>query len=467
MLARGEVVPGGEYQTQETIYLSFLYGYTGQYSSRTLGYYTHCVDYSDITFHDIAEALALDYLNDKAKVQYQLDGNASKWYDANFDYKDADGLPSGTTTTSQTARKGDDCYNTLKVKEAYGDRVTAVRGLTFKLDIAKGQVYGFYLRSNDAISSDQKTILKDLGIPEDKLPKYSTNYSNANMNTTGNGKFRSAMTIYDNFTFMGLDDDVNSGGDLDCNDVTFALSNVNGEKLIPQYTEATLKSTLNENTLEQHPEYGNTSSSESGEGESGESGSSAILQSRTLGFEDSGKNTDFDFNDVVLQITPNTSTHTVSVELMAAGGMKKAEVWYNDPTSGMLNLGEVHERFGVSTNTIVNTGAKMTKNGILLSNTLHWPDDYTMSTHRNSFLIKVYNSEGTTVERTVYGDSVLEEDKSIPQVLCVSGEWCWPKETVNLADAYQVIGNWGRRFNDPEYWNWYSMSDNSKVTQRQ
>lgn len=467
MLARGELVPGGEYQAQETIYLSFLYGFTGQYSSRTLGYYTHCGDYSDIVFHDIAETLTKDYLNGKAKVQYQLDGNTAKWHDANFDYRDADGLPSGTSTTSQTARQGDDCYNSLKVKEAYGDRVTSVRGLTFKLDIAKGQVYGFYLRSNDAITSDQVTILKDLGIPEDKLPTKAANYSNANMNTTGKGKFRSAMAIYDNFTFMGLDDDIGSGGDLDCNDVTFALSNVNGEKLIPKFTESTLNSKLNEKTLEKHPEYGDSSSSESGEGgESGESGSSTMLQSWTLGFEDSGRSTDFDFNDVVLQITPNTSTHTVSVVLMAAGGMKKAEVCYNDPTSGLVNLGEVHDLFGVSTTTMINTGAKMTKSGVLLSESLNWPDGYTMSANRHSFSIKVYNTDGTAVERTVYGDSVLEEDNTIPEAICVSGEWSWPQELTRLDDAYPIIGLWGRQFNDPEHWNWYSQPNSAKITKR-
>ncbi len=100
---------------------------------------------------------------------------------------------------------------------------------------------------------------------------------------TGSGKqvIRSAMAIYDNFTFVGLDDNT-SGGDYDCNDVTFALSNVRGEKLIPKFTEASLNSSLNEETLKEHPEYSNPPSLEE-----------IKHQSWTLAFENAGMDNDF------------------------------------------------------------------------------------------------------------------------------------------------------------------------------
>ena len=388
IMSRGEVTSGGEYYASETVYLSMLYGYTGTTDTRVVGYYTHSGNYSDIEFHDIADVLKYDYFNGKAKVQYQLDNNTSQWYDANFDHTDGDKLPAyqnpaqkinTPSNANNSARRGDDAYNTLLVSEVYGDRVTAIRGLTFELKIPEKKIYGFYLRTTASLSEAQKTKLKKLGIPDDKLPKYAANYTNANMNT-GSGKqvIRSAMAIYDNFTFVGLDDNT-SGGDYDCNDVTFALSNVRGEKLIPKFTEASLNSSLNEETLKEHPEYSNPPSLEE-----------IKHQSWTLAFENAGMDNDFDFNDVVLKVTPNTTTHQAEVKLLATGAQRKTEVYFD----GTL-LGEVHTLFGVDTNTFVNTTSSTATRKAVTLESISWPEDATMETQRMKFSLKVYNEDGT------------------------------------------------------------------------
>ena len=456
IMSRGEVTSGGEYHASETVYLSMLYGYTGTTDTRVVGYYTHSGNYSDIEFHDIADVLKYDYFNGKAKVQYQLDNNTSQWYDANFDYKDGDKLPAYTNPAQDintpsyainSDRRGDDAYNTLLVSEVYGDRVTAIRGLTFKLNIPEKKVYGFYLRTTASLSEEQKTKLKNLGIPNDKLPKHDANYTNANMNT-GSGKqvIRSAMAIYDNFTFIGLDDNT-SGGDYDCNDVTFALSNVRGEKLIPKFTEASLNSSLNEETLTEHPEYSYPPSLEE-----------IKHQSWTLAFENAGMDNDFDFNDVVLKVTPNTTTHKAEVKLLATGAQRKTEVYYN----GTL-LGEVHDLFGVDTKTMVNTtSTKATKKAVTL-NSIEWPEDSTMEAQRMKFSLKVYN-EDDTIDRKFSMADLLNDRKS-PQALCVAGDWQWPKERVNVYTAYPLIGKWGVNFNNSEYSNWYAHpKENTVVT---
>ena len=455
IMSRGEVTSGGEYHTSETVYLSMLYGYTGTIDTRVVGYYTHSGDYSDIEFHDIADVLKYDYFNGKAKVQYQLDNNTSQWYDANFDYKDGDKLPAYTNPTQDintpsyaqnSDRRGDDAYNTLLVSEIYGDRVTAIRGLTFELKIPENKVYGFYLRTTSALNEPQKTKLKKLGIPDDKLPKCTANYTNANMNT-GSGKqvIRSAMAIYDNFTFIGLDDNT-GGGDFDCNDVTFALSNVRGEKLIPKFTQESLNSSLNEETLKEHPEYSNPPSLEE-----------IKLQSWTLAFENAGKDNDFDFNDVVLKVTPNTTTHQAEVKLLATGAQRKTEVYYN----GTL-LGEVHDLFGVDTKTMVNTiSPTATKKAVTL-NSIDWPEDATMEAQRKKFSLKVYNEDGT-IDREFSMEDLLNYQS--PQALCVAGDWQWPKERVNVYTAYPLIGKWGVNFNNSEYSNWYAYpKENTVVT---
>ena len=430
-----ELMEGGELLANDDILLSFLYGHTGQTAARTLGYYYHSVgSYSDIVFIDIAEVLKLDYYNGKAKVQYQVDDKPT-WYDANFDYRDDPANPSQTPANS--VRKGDDAWNTLNVHNYYGDRLTAIRGLTFKLSIPKGKEYGFYLRTEEKLSTDQKTKLTNLGVTDSNLPKYSANYSCASMNTKDNN-FRSAIAIYDNFTFMGIDDNLN-GGDLDCNDVTFALSNIKGEKYIPKFTEGTKNSNLNKDVIEKHPEYINPPSLEE-----------TNLQSWTLAFENAGLDNDYDFNDVVLKVTPDTQNGKAEVKLLATGAQRKTEVYFN----GTL-LGEVHELFGVSTDTFVNTTSNTATRKAITLPSIEWPKNTTMEAQRMNFSLKVYNDDDTLDREFSMKD--LLNDKKSPQALCVAGNWKWPKERIAVHVAYPLIGKWGVNFNNPEYSNWYSQ----------
>lgn len=436
-----KLLEGGEYLSNNDIVISFLYGHTGQTGARTLGYYYHSKDsYSDIVFQDIAEVLTLDYYNGKAKVQYQLDDEPT-WYDANFDYRDDPAKP--TQTPANSVRKGDDAWNTLNVHEYYGDRVTAIRGITFKLSIPLGKEFGFYLRTNDAINSTQKTILTNLGVSESNMPQYRANYSCADMNT-GSNNFRSAIAIYDNFTFMGLDDNP-EGGDYDCNDVTFALSNSKGEPYIPYFTESTENSKWNQEVINKHPEYINPPTQ-------------TKLQSWTLAFENAGMDNDFDFNDVVLKVTPNTTTHQAEVKLLATGAQRKTEVYYN----GTL-LGEVHDLFGVDTKTMVNTRSNTATKKAVTLNSIDWPENTTMEALRMNFSLKVYNEDGT-LDRKFSMTDLLNNKKS-PQALCVAGDWKWPKERVNVYTAYPLIGKWGVNFNNSEYSNWYAHpKENTVVT---
>ena len=430
-----ELMEGGELLANDDILLSFLYGHTGQTAARTLGYYYHSVgSYSDIVFKDIAEVLKLDYYNGKAKVQYQVDDKPT-WYDANFDYRDDPANPSQTPANS--VRKGDDAWNTLNVHNYYGDRLTAIRGLTFKLSIPKGKEYGFYLRTEEKLSTDQKTKLTNLGVTDSNLPEYSANYSCAAMNTKTNN-FRSAIAIYDNFTFMGIDDDLN-GGDFDCNDVTFALSNSKGEKYIPEFTDGTKNSNWNKDVIAKHPEYINPPSLEE-----------TNLQSWTLAFENAGLDNDYDFNDVVLKVTPDTQNGKAEVKLLATGAQRKTEVYFN----GTL-LGEVHELFGVSTDTFVNTTSNTATTKAITLDSIDWPTNTTMEEQRMNFSLKVYNDDGT-VDREFSMKDLLNDMKS-PQVLCVAGNWKWPKERIAVHVAYPLIGKWGVNFNNEEYYNWYSQ----------
>ena len=452
IMARGSIAAGGEYTSDEDVYISFIYGYTGTTSSSILGYYTHSAgSYSDIEYHDISEAIYYDYLNRNAKVQYQLDGNTGTWYDANFDYKDGNGLPNITSSQAIDARRhNDDAYNTLLVSKAYGNRITAVRGLTFKINVPKGKVFGFYLKTNASLSSDQRTRLANLGVPSDKMPTNQLNFSYAPMNASG--KHRSAFAIYDNFTFMGLDDAPNSNADLDCNDVTFVLSNAKGGQYRPQFTDGTLESDKNQETIKDNPIY--TTPDETGP---------EYLQSWILAFENAGTDVDFDFNDVVLQVVPNTTEHTVAVYLLATGAERNTYIYY-----GNQLLGEAHQLFGVDSANMVNTKLNgLRRNKVRLSpalspdQPLSWPEGYTMDANRYLFSIKVTDKKGDTT--TINSNIMLGKEHDIPQVLCVSGKWNWPLEHQNVEQAYPLLGSWGRNVYKPEYWNWYSHPTSNLV----
>lgn len=447
----GDLVQGGELVANDDIILSFLYGYTGQTGSRILGYYYHSPEsYADIEFVDISEALSLDYFNNKAKVQYQLD-NQPTWYDANFDYKDDPKNPAQTPASS--SRKGDDAWNTLNVLNYYGDRVTAIRGLSFKLSIPKGKEFGFYLRENSLLNTAQKNILSKIGVPDNKMPKYLANYSCANMNTgnyssTENKKFRSAMAIYDNFTFMGMDDNM-GGGDFDCNDVTFALSNSKGEKYIPEFTQATKESEMNQDVINEHPEYINPPSNSNSETE---------LQSWTVAFENGGTDVDFDFNDVVIKVIPNTSNQTADLYLLAAGAISETVLYYNG-----TNLCEVHKAFNVDNNTMVNTSTNNATVEPVKISTINWSEN-TLEDNLAKFSLKVYDENGTLKRTVKYNERLSAKGyQNIPQAICVSGDWAWPMEYQSLSAVYPLLGNWATNIDNPEYFNWYAQPDNAKT----
>lgn len=130
---------------------------------------------------------------------------------------------------------------------------------------------------------------------------------------------------------------------------------------------------------------------------------------------------DFDFNDVVLKVTPNTTTHQAEVKLLATGAQRKTKVYYNDTL-----LGEVHHLFGVDTKTMVNTiSPTATKQAVTLDN-IEWPEDATMEAQRMKFSLEVYNEDGKIDRKFSMAD--LLNDKKSPQALCVAGDWQWPKE---------------------------------------
>ena len=431
----------GVYGDNTIVGITYLYGYTGNTKENVFGYYTHTEGtFSDLQLHDLGETLNKDFLASpgstdyKSKVQYQLDGT-DKWYDANFYYLDGEGilvdeLGRVRTADAKSKRAGDGVCNTFLVHNNYGERVSAMRGLTYKISIPKGLKYGFYLRlKSQTLKSEHKTILQNAGVDISAVGNYEINFSNAKLNmaqkvnnTSKSVYYRSSYKKYDNFSFLGFDDS-SASGDADCNDVTFGFLDADGKPGPHVYNEA-------EET-----------------------------QSWTIGFENLGQDVDFDFNDVVLRVTPNPLTHKAKVELLAAGCNYKTEVYF-----GQTKLCEVHEAFGQKANEeglypMINTGAGP-QLGVVNLGEVDWPASYTM-TDNGSLFHTVVDADGKRYEASM--GRYIGTGNDVPTAVCVAGEWAWPRETTSIFEAYPLIGEWGKNVQNRDYWNWYTQPRNDKV----
>ena len=426
----------GKYGDNTIVNLSYLYGYTGCRKSRIIGYYTHSDgSYSDLEMHDLGECLTKDYLaspgstNYQAKVQYQLDGKDT-WYDANFWYTDGEGVlvdenGKKVSAPANTQRLGDGVFNSFLVHNNYGSRVSGMRGLSYQISIPKGKKFGFYLRiADESLTDAHKTILQNKGVDVSKVTS-EVNFSNTELNQAMNGSiyFRSSYKKYDNFSFIGFDDG-STAGDADCNDVTLGFLDADGKPGPHVYN------------------------------------ASEELQSWTIGYENQGLDADFDFNDVVIKVTPNPVTHKAKVELLAAGGVYKTELYF-----GSKKLCEVHEAFGENENSkgryeMVNTGTSSTMLPSVDLGEVDWPADYTMSENGSLFNTKVYIADKTY---TASPGTYIGSNNDVPTAVCVAGDWQWPKEYTNIFTAYPLIGQWGQNVTNSDYWNWYSQPKSDNV----
>ena len=447
-------------------YLSLLYGYTGSYLSCILGYYYYKEQgkYDDLVMVDLCDVLQHDYIDGYAKVQYQLD-NETAWHDANFDYRDGFTAP----FTTQTKRLNDDNYNTLLVNQKYNGvaGIQGIRGLTFQINVPVGYRLGFYLKTRNAIAA-QVENLRELGVDEKYLNSgKGLCFSGAELNAKTKFAFRSVIQKYDGYTFMGLDDTPN-GGDYDCNDVTFGLTAGNGGSLpgvlLPGVQDLDSKKYYNnDGTITDEPkdsyvqnviegrdpfDFGTTPEPGQPDTEPGEGGLPGVfdLPGWTIAYEDMGTIGDFDFNDVVIKVIPNTAKKA-RIYLCANGGTIDAEFHYDGP-GGDVNFGNIHKYMASMTN----TQEKLTTPAVLLGE-VEWPDGYTIPTDAHRFYILV---EGKKI-------CVSTEAGIIPKAICVQGDWAWPREKTSLATAYSTLTRWATNLNDAEARDWYHHPDKTQT----
>ena len=165
-------------------------------------------------------------------------------------------------------------------------------------------------------------------------------------------------------------------------------------------------------------------------------------------FEDLGTSDDFDFNDVVVRVSVPDANNQSTVELCAIGGTLQQKVFLDDEQLGdeVHNYGE----FGDNTKKVVEVPITVLK-------TITVPDG--VSVADLNINIQVTRKDGQVV--TIGGPQPGETPFRVTVTGDDEGKWFWPKERVNISDAYTQFGLWGANMdNNPD---WYKNPVKSKV----
>lgn len=457
-------------------YISMLYGYTGTPDDCYIGYYYYKggikdQTYDSVQFVELCEVLNADYYThegrDYAKVRYKLSSDGL-WHDASFDHY---AQPDRSKDLQRTIwRKSSGNYNTNYLYNLYykGTKQEAelIKGLSFCVDAPPNSHVGFYLVRTNKSNGNTNPLLRQKYIKQNVNPdvialgkNFAMAFVDSDQNYLHNGyayqgssynlQYYAAVSRYNGYTFVGLDDNPTSGSDHDSNDVTFALTagidGIEPEVELPDIV-------VYDKDEEQYYNEDGTKTDEPKP--------SNPLVEWTIAFEDMGTTIDFDFNDVVIGVTPDPATATARLVLKAASGTVESELHYDGP-NGDVNYGSVHTLFGGD---LVNGGAQVT-DAYKTIQYVPWPETYTIAQDAKRFYILV-KQPGEEPRRVDLSTSCSAGTTSAPEALCIASNgqksWNWPREGISITTAYPGIGEWAKDATTTDN-EWYKSPVKDKV----
>ena len=177
-------------------------------------------------------------------------------------------------------------------------------------------------------------------------------------------------------------------------------------------------------------------------------------QTWTYAFEDNKTRCDFDMNDVVVQVRENEENENeLIVTLVAAGCEYDNYVWLGNNIINWPNGKEVHDAFGINHGVMVNTGNGKGVDLDPVSITIPKPANFDFQ--NPGFKIRAFkiNSDPTNEDnaRSSFVEIVQEGNPSgLPQApvgIAIPDKWKWPKERVNITNAYEGFIAWGSQDN--------------------
>lgn len=177
-------------------------------------------------------------------------------------------------------------------------------------------------------------------------------------------------------------------------------------------------------------------------------------QHYTMCFEDRPNTADYDMNDVVLSCV-RESKNQVKLTLLATGAHDQVVICgiFGKLVSGTeLNNKEVHELFGVSQDTFVNTEPS---NALVkgISAIYEINESMTIAQFLGNIYIRNITNGGNEVAVPLKGEP--------PFALILPIDFNYPAEKISIVNAYTTFRNWVNNSNN--YGNWPEFYDSSKI----
>jgi hypothetical protein len=177
-------------------------------------------------------------------------------------------------------------------------------------------------------------------------------------------------------------------------------------------------------------------------------------QTWTYAFEDNTTKCDFDMNDVVIQVKENGSnSNKLDVTLVAAGCEYDNYVYLGDTRISWPNGAEVHAAFGAPSKTMVNTGRGRGVDLPAVTVTIDKPSaDFDFQ--NADFKIRPFKigANPDDLSQSVSNDyiGIVREGNpsglaQAPLGIAIPAKWKWPKERINITNAYEGFIAWGKQ----------------------
>ncbi|MBQ4413301.1 MAG: DUF4842 domain-containing protein [Prevotella sp.] len=175
-------------------------------------------------------------------------------------------------------------------------------------------------------------------------------------------------------------------------------------------------------------------------------------QTWTYAFEDNTTKCDFDMNDVVIQVKENSSNSSkLDVTLVAAGCEYDNYVYLGSTRISWANGAEVHAALGAPSRKMVNTGRGVDLDAVTV--TIDKPSA-NFDFQNADFKIRPFKigANPDDLSQSVSNDyiGIVKEGNpsglaQAPLGIAIPAKWKWPKERVNITNAYEGFIAWGKQ----------------------
>lgn len=170
----------------------------------------------------------------------------------------------------------------------------------------------------------------------------------------------------------------------------------------------------------------------------------------TIAYEDVYRDNDFDYNDAVIRIKPDYDKQTADI-YAAAAGTDQDIILYYDSEDGIQELGNIRRLLGGGT--FINTLKGQSYVSPVKIATIAWPRYFTMTKDSPRLIASI--RRGDCSQDCSDELAVNITGGQIPSAICVAGEWQWPVEGASIFNTYPYFGEWTRRQQNMQYWSWY------------